>query len=61
MALVEQEIDAVLFELDRVRLRFRNALDHFDAADVNFVSAGRARFGLNFAGGDDARFLREVP
>ena len=57
MALVEQEIYAVLFQLNRIWLGIRNALDHFDAADVNFIAAGGARFGLNFSGDDYARFL----
>ena len=48
MAPVEQEIDAVLFELDRIWLGFRDALHDFDAADVNFAAAGGARFGLEF-------------
>ena len=58
MAFVEQEIHAVLFELNRVGIGIRNALDDFDSADVNFISTGRARFGLNFSCDNDARFLR---
>ena len=48
VALVEQEIDAVLFQLNRIGLRFRHALDHFDRADVHFAAAGRARLRLEF-------------
>ena len=60
MALVEEKIDAVLLQLNRIGLGFRDALDDFDLADVHFAAAGRARLGLNFAGGDDARFLRQA-
>src|SRR5215472_3019703 len=60
MAAVEEEIDAVLFELNGIRLRFRDFLDHADVADVNFVTARSAQFGLNFAGDNNAGLLRET-
>ena len=59
MAVVEQEIDAVLFELNRIGLGFRDALHDFDVRDADFEAAGRARLGANLAGDDDARFLRQ--
>ena len=40
MPLVEQEIDAVLFELDRIRLGFRHALHDFDALTCNSYPPG---------------------
>ena len=60
MAMVEQEIDAVLFELDGIRLRFGNLLQHFDFRDAHFESARSALFGANFSGDDDAGFLRQT-
>ncbi len=59
MALVEQKIDAVLFELNRIGIGVWNALDDFNAADMNFEAARRALFGVNFSRDDDAGFLRQ--
>ena len=60
MALVEEEIHAMLFELNRIRIGLGDALDNFGGADLNFKPAGRARLGLNFSSNDDARLLRET-
>ena len=47
VAAVEQKIDAVFFELDRIRLGLRDALHDFHVRDAHFVAAGRARLGAN--------------
>ena len=60
MPLIEQEIDAVLLELNGVRGRLGNPLDHFDSAHVYFVTARGALFGVNLARNHDARLLRET-
>ena len=60
MAMVEQEIDAVLFELDGVGSGLVNFLQDFDFGDADFVAAGGALLGANFSGDDDAGFLREA-
>ncbi len=54
---IEKKIDAVFLELNGIWLGFRDALHHFDFADVHFAAAGRARLGLNGAGGNHTRFL----
>ncbi len=59
VAAVEQKIDAVLLELDRIRLGFRDALHDFDARDAHLAAARRARLAANPSGDDDARFLRQ--
>ena len=60
MALVEEEIDAMLFELDGERRGFGDSLDDLDFADADFVAAGGALLGVDFAGDDDAGFLGEA-
>ena len=60
MPVVQQEIDAVLFELNRVGSVVRNALHHFDRGDLNFEPAGRALVGVNASRNDHARFLRQA-
>ena len=47
MPVVQQEIDAVLFQLDRIGRVVRDALHDFDRGDLNFESAGRALIGVN--------------
>ncbi len=59
VALVEQEIDAVLFELDGEGCGFRNALDDLDFGDAHFVPAGSALLGANLSRYNDAGLLRE--
>src|SRR6266403_4832765 len=54
MALIEQEIDAMLFELDGEGRAFRNFLDDLDLGDADFVTAWSAFFSADFAGDDDA-------
>src|ERR1700674_5883032 len=57
MALIEQEIDAMLFELDGERRAFGDFLDDLDFGDADFVAAGGALFRADFAGHDDTGFL----
>ena len=59
MPVVQQEIDAVLLELDRVGRIVRHALHDFDRGDLDFEPAGRALIGMNAACDDHARFLRQ--
>ena len=56
---IQQEIHAVLLELNRIRVRFRHALHDHDPAYVYFEASGGTRLGLNLAGDDNARFLRQ--
>ena len=60
MAVLHQEVDAVLFGRDRIRSRFRHALHDLDVGDVEFIAAGSALIGADFAFDDDARFLRQA-
>ena len=54
MAVLHQEIDAVLLERDRIRVGLGNALDDLDIFDVELEAARRALVGANLAGDDDA-------
>jgi hypothetical protein len=58
--LIEQEIDAVLFELDGEGRALWNFLDDLDFRDADLVAAGGALFRANLAGDNDARFLRQA-
>jgi hypothetical protein len=58
MAPVEKKIDAVLFQLYGVGLRFRDALQNLNLTDADLVAAGSARLTAYLAGDFDARFLR---
>ena len=49
VAMVHQEIDAVILGRDRVRIGFRHALDDFGAFDVQLIASGRALLGADFA------------
>ena len=60
VAIVEEEIDAVLFELDGIGRGLVDLLQDFDFGDADFVAARGALFGANFSGDDDAGFLREA-
>ncbi len=57
MPMVEQEIHAVLFELNGIWVGFRDALDDFNFRHVHFKAAGRPFIGADHSGDDDARFL----
>ena len=61
MAMLHQEIDAVLLGRDGVGLLLGHALHDFDVLDVELVAAGRALVGADAAGDDDAGLLGEVP
>src|SRR6202789_376851 len=56
---VQQKINAVLLQLNRVRFGIPNALHNFDRAHSHFISARRSRFRANHARRDHARFLRQ--
>src|SRR5260370_36971914 len=60
MALIEQEIDSMLLELNREGCAFGDFLNDLDFSDADFVAAGGALFGSDFAGDDDAGFLRQA-
>ena len=55
-----QEIGAMLFGRDRIWVGFRDALDHLHIRHIEFVAAGGALIGADFAFDDDARFLRQA-
>ena len=57
---VHQEIDAVLFGRDRIRLGLGHALHDFDVLDIHLVAARRALLGADLARDDERRFLRQV-
>ena len=59
MPLVQQKIHAMIFQLNRIRIRVRHALHHFDCAHVYFVPAWRPRLGLYLPGHFHARLLRQ--
>ena len=56
MPVVHQEIDAVIFGSDGIRIRFRYALQDLRRFHVNFKSALRARL-RPYLPGDDQRGL----
>ena len=56
---VEQKINAMLLQLNRIRLRIGDALHHFDRAHTHFKSARCPRFRANRARGNHAGFLRQ--
>src|SRR5439155_19140869 len=54
VALIEQKIDAMLFQLNGEWSTFRNFLDDLNFRDADFIAAGGAFFRADFAGHDDA-------
>ena len=54
MAVIEQEIDAVFFQLNRIGSVVGHALHDFDRGDLNFEPARRALIRMNLSGNDDA-------
>ena len=60
VAMVHQEIDAMIFRSDRIRRSFGNALDHVDLFEIHFVAAGGARLCPHLAANDDRRLLRQI-
>src|SRR5271169_1990973 len=60
MAMLHQEIDAVLFGSDGIGISFRDALHDLHVGNVEFVAAGGTLIGADFAFDDDARFLGEA-
>jgi hypothetical protein len=60
MAVLHEEVDAVLLEGDGVGVGFGDALDDLNVFDVELEAAGRALVGANAAGDDDAGLLGEA-
>ena len=58
MAIVEEEIDPVFFELDGEGCGFGNFLQNLNLGNPDFVAAGSAFFGANISCDNDAGFLR---
>ena len=58
--MVHQELDAVLFGGDGIRVGFRHALHDFDRLYVHLVAAWGTLLGANLAGDNDRGFLREI-
>ena len=59
MSLIQQEIDAVLFQLNRIRSFIGNSLHDFDRRDLNFKPARRALIGMDASRDDHAGLLRK--
>src|SRR5208337_984322 len=57
MAMLHEEIDAMLLERDGIRVGLGDALDDLEVFDIELVTAGGALVGADFAGDDDARLL----
>ena len=60
VAMVHQEIDAVILGRDRIRIGLWHALHDFRVLDVEFIAAGRALLGADLAANDQRRFLSQV-
>jgi hypothetical protein len=60
MAVLHEEVDAVLLEGDGVGVGLGDALDDFEVFDVELEAAGGALVGADFAGDDDAGLLGEA-
>ena len=60
MAMLHEEVDAVLLEGDGVGVGLGNALDDLNVFDIELEAAGGALVGADLAGDDDGRLLREA-
>ena len=60
MAMLHEEVDAVLLEGDGVGVGLGDALDDLDVFDVELEAAGGALVGADFAGDDDAGLLGQA-
>ena len=60
VAMLHQEVDAVLLERDGEGRLVGDALHDLDVVDVELEAGGRARVGADLAGDDDAGLQREV-
>src|SRR5437773_6901191 len=60
MAMLHQEIDAVLFERNGIGIVVRNALDDLNVGNIKFVAPWSALIRSDFAFNDDAGFLGET-
>src|SRR5258705_6483787 len=59
MPVIQQKINAVLFQLYGKRRALRNLLQHLNFANANLVSARCALLGPDFSRDNDARLLRQ--
>jgi hypothetical protein len=60
MAVLHEEVDAMLLEGDGVGIGLGDALDDLEIEDIELISARRPLVGTDFAGDDDARLLGEA-
>ncbi len=60
VAVLHEEVDAVLLGGDGVGVGLGDALDDFDVFDVELEAAGGALVGADFAGDDEAGFLGQA-
>src|ERR1035437_7579539 len=60
MAMLHEEVDAVLLGSDGVGVGLGDTLDDLEAFNVEFEAAGSALVGTDFAADDDAGFLGEA-
>ena len=50
VAMVHEEVDAVLFGSDRIRMLFGHALDHYRVRDIKLIAARGPRFSAHCSG-----------
>ena len=60
MAVLHQEVDAVLLERNGVGIVLGHALHDLDAFYIQFVAARSTLVGAHVAGDDEGRFLRQT-
>ena len=60
MAMLHEEVDAVILEADRVGIGLGNALHHFDVLHIQLKAARGALIGADLAGDDDAGLLGQA-
>src|SRR5215469_7278280 len=60
MAVLHQEVDAMLFERNRIGLVIRYTLNDLDAFDLHLVAAGSTLVGANLSADDHAGFLGQA-
>ena len=60
MAVLHEEVGAVIFGRDGIRIGFGDALNDLDVRDIELVAAGSTLVSADLAFDDDARFLRQA-
>jgi hypothetical protein len=60
MAMLHEEVDAVLFEGNRVGIGLGDALDHLEAFDIKLKATWGTLIRADLAGNNDAGLLREA-